>query len=64
MKLISIAVLGDQFISWMGGANFIGSITRSMIDASSLQHAEVSVLIGAHHLSTEYQAGFETFEIM
>ena len=61
MKDLSIAVLGDYFLNWMGGANFIGAVARSMAEAAASQSTTVSLLIDARHLPEQARDGFEIF---
>jgi glycosyltransferase involved in cell wall biosynthesis len=64
MKELSIAVLGDYFLNWMGGANFIGAMARSLTEAANSQSTSVYLLIDAHHLPEHARDGFEVFHII
>jgi len=45
MRAFSVAMLGDYFTSWMGGANFLGFMFNGMLQAAPAHNATVHLLM-------------------
>lgn len=61
MKQISIAFLGDYYISWMGGANILGFLLNGMLRAAPAQNASVHLLLSARQLPPAMQRDIRDF---
>lgn len=61
MAPISIALLGDFFTSWMGGANILGCLLNGLLKAAPAQNAQVHVLMDARSLPAQVQHDVRDF---
>lgn len=61
MRAFSVAMLGDYFTSWMGGANFLGFMFNGMLQAAPSQHATVHLLMRHTNLPEALQREVKDF---
>lgn len=61
MKKISIALLADFYVSWMGGAHILGFVLDGLLRAADAQNASVHVLMSARQLPGSMQADIKDF---
>ncbi|MFT7723387.1 MAG: glycosyltransferase [Roseateles sp.] len=61
MKKMAVALLGDYFTSWMGGANLLGSVLDALLRAAPAQNASVHLLMRHTNLPTSVQDGVTDF---
>jgi glycosyltransferase involved in cell wall biosynthesis len=58
---ISIAMLADFYLSWMGGANILGFMLNALLRAAPAQGASVHVLLNARQLPQAAQNDIRDF---
>lgn len=61
MRAFSVAMLGDYFTSWMGGANILGAMVHNMLQAAPAQNASVHLLMRHTQLPEALQHEVQDF---
>jgi glycosyltransferase involved in cell wall biosynthesis len=61
MKRFSVAFLADYFVSWMGGANLLGSLLNCLARAAPAQNASIHVLFDATQLPEAIRSQVDDF---
>lgn len=61
MRAFSVAMLGDYFTSWMGGANILGVMMHNMMQAATAQNASIYLLMRHTQLPEALQREVQDF---
>ncbi len=61
MRAFTVAMLGDYFTSWMGGANILGFVFNGMLQAAPSQNASVHLLMRHTNLPESLQHDVRDF---
>lgn len=61
MRSFSVAMLGDYFTSWMGGAHILGAMMHNMLQAAPAQNASVHLLMQHTQLPEALQCEVQDF---
>lgn len=61
MQSLSVAMLGDYFTSWMGGAHILGAMMHNMLQAAPAQNAALHLLLKHTQLPESLQEEVRDF---